>query len=60
MARCEVITSPGFYSSADLLFYPQVRWFTSDGAAVNRTTLRALQNSPTMEPGWTAREHDML
>jgi hypothetical protein len=38
----------------------QVGWFTSDGAAVNRTTLCVLQNSTSMDAGWTAQEHDML
>ena len=38
----------------------KVGWFTSDGAAVNRTTLRALQDSTSIETGWTAKEHDML
>ena len=38
----------------------QVGWFTSDGAAVNRTTLRVLQNSSSMATSWSARDHDML
>ena len=38
----------------------KVGWFTSDGAAVNRTTLRALQNTSSVQTGWAAREHDML
>jgi hypothetical protein len=32
----------------------------SDGAAVNCTTLRELQNSLSTEVGWTARDHYML
>ena len=38
----------------------QVGWFTSDDAAVNRTTLCALQNNPMMEAGWKAQDYDML
>ena len=38
----------------------KVGWFTSDGAAVNRTTLWALQDGTLIETGWTAKEHDML
>ena len=34
---------------------------TSDGASVNRTTLREFQKSLTeVDLGWTAQEHDML
>jgi hypothetical protein len=40
--------------------HSKVGWFTSDGAAVNRTTLRILQNSASVRPGWTAQQHDML
>jgi hypothetical protein len=40
---------------------PQIGWFTSDGAAVNRTTLSVLQDMLSdVEIGWTAEEHDML
>jgi hypothetical protein len=38
----------------------KVGWFTSNGAAVNRTTLWVLQDSASIETGWTAKEHDML
>jgi hypothetical protein len=38
----------------------KVGWFTSDGAAVNRTTLRVLEESASVQTGWTAKEHDML
>jgi hypothetical protein len=38
----------------------KVGWFTSDGAAVNCTTLQVLQDSTLIETGWTAKEHDML
>jgi hypothetical protein len=38
----------------------KVGWFTSDGAAVNRTTLRELQDIASVQTGWTAKEHDML
>jgi hypothetical protein len=38
----------------------KVRWFTSNGAAVNCTTLCVLQNSALVESGWTAQQHDML
>ena len=38
----------------------QVRWFTSDGAAVSRTTLHMLQNSPVVGNGWSAWDYDML
>ena len=32
----------------------------SDGAAVNRTTLRMLQNSPAVGAEWMAQDYDML
>jgi hypothetical protein len=38
----------------------KVGWFTSDGAAVNRTTLHALQKTSSVQAGWAADEHDML
>jgi hypothetical protein len=38
----------------------KVGWFMSDGAAVNCTALRMLQNSALVESGWTAQQHDML
>jgi hypothetical protein len=38
----------------------KVGWFTSDGASMNRATLRALQDSVSVETGWTAKEHNML
>ena len=38
----------------------KVSWFTSDGAAVNRTTLRALQNTSSVQTGWAVHEHNML
>jgi hypothetical protein len=38
----------------------KVGWFTSNGAAVNCTTLWALQNTSSVQTGWAAREHDML
>lgn len=38
----------------------KVGWFTSDGAAVNRTTLRELQSTSSVQTGWAAHEHDML
>lgn len=38
----------------------KVGWFTSDGAAVNRTTLRVLQDGTSVETGWIAKDHDML
>jgi hypothetical protein len=37
----------------------KVGWFTSNGAAVNCTTLCMLQNSALVESGWTV-QHDML
>lgn len=40
--------------------FQQVGWFTSDGAAVNRTTLRVLQQNLSTEAGWSAKDHDML
>jgi hypothetical protein len=49
-----------FLSIIELLLFPQVGWFMSDGAAVNCTTLRVLQDSPSIETGWTVRDHDML
>jgi hypothetical protein len=55
-ARCDY---PYFFLS---LAKPlnQVGWFTSDGAAVNHTTLRVLQSSLSMATGWSAGDHDML
>jgi hypothetical protein len=47
-----------YFINIKLLFITQVGWFTSDGAAVNRTTLRTLQNNS--ETAWMAQEHDML
>jgi hypothetical protein len=38
----------------------KVGWFTSDGAAVNCTTLWVLQNTSSVQTGWAAQEHDML
>jgi hypothetical protein len=40
--------------------HSKVGWFTSDGAAVNCTTLHILQNSASVKPGWMAQQHDML
>ncbi|KAF8264610.1 hypothetical protein EI94DRAFT_1805593 [Lactarius quietus] len=34
--------------------------FTSDGAAMNRTTLHVLQNNPMMEARWKAQDYNML
>lgn len=38
----------------------QVGWFTSDGAAVNRTTLRMLEKNLVAKTGWMARDYDMM
>lgn len=38
----------------------KVSWFTSNGAAVNCTTLQVLQDSASIETGWTAKQHDLL
>ena len=38
----------------------KVGWFTSDGATVNRTTLRELQSTSSVQAGWVTHEHDML
>ena len=40
--------------------HSKVGWFTSDGAAVNHTTLWVLQDGMSVETGWTAKDHDML
>ena len=33
----------------------KVSWFTSNGAAVNHTTLQMLQDSSSIKTGWTAK-----
>jgi hypothetical protein len=38
----------------------KVGWFTSDGAAVNHTTLCALQKTSSVQTGWAVDEHNML
>lgn len=39
----------------------QIGWFTSDGAAVNGTTIRALEKDFDSEtPVWKAKDHDIL
>ncbi|KAF8976837.1 hypothetical protein BDQ17DRAFT_1417641 [Cyathus striatus] len=39
----------------------RVGWITSDGTAVNRTTIRELKKHLTINDlGWTANEHDIL
>jgi hypothetical protein len=40
--------------------HSKVGWFTSDGTAVNCTTLWVLQGSTSIKAGWMAKEHDML
>ena len=37
----------------------KVGWFTSNGTAVNHTTLWELQDSALIEAGWLSKEHDM-
>ena len=38
----------------------KVGWFTSDGAAINCTTLWVLQDGTLVETRWIAKDHDML
>jgi hypothetical protein len=39
----------------------QVGWFTSDGASVNRTTLREFKKDLTdADADWSADDHDVL
>ena len=38
----------------------KVGWFTSDGAAVNHTTLFELHSISSVQTGWVVHEHDML
>lgn len=45
----------------DYRLHGKIGWFTSDGAAVNRATIRMLQSKfAGTEVGWSAMEHDML